>query len=88
MSIKKISLQAGNGALDLSLDTLRLGKQAILFTNTKKSAEKTAEDIAKKIKTDDKKLEELSKTVIKSLSSPTHQCIRLSKCLKKGIQPV
>jgi len=81
----KISSETGNGALDIALDTIKIGKQALVFANTKRSAEKTAEDIAKKVKTDNKKLVELSENVLKALSSPTKQCLRLSNCIKKGI---
>ncbi|MCH8329754.1 MAG: hypothetical protein IIB81_05195 [Nanoarchaeota archaeon] len=85
MPTKKIPSETGNGALDLALDTIKIGKQALVFANTKRSAEKTAEDIAKKIKTNNKKLVELSDKVLKALSRPTKQCERLSNCLKKGI---
>jgi len=84
MPNKKIT-STGNGALDLALDTIKIGKQALVFVNTKRSAEKTAEDISKKVKTNDKKLVELSGKVLKSLSKPTKQCERLSSCVKKGI---
>ena len=60
MPVKNITAETGNAALDLALDTLKLGKQALVFVNTKKSAEKTAEDIARKIKTESKELLELS----------------------------
>ncbi len=71
--------------LNLALDTISKGKQAIVFANTKNSAEKTAEEISKKIKQKDPKLDQLSETALKSLSSPTKQCKRLARCLKKGI---
>ncbi|GAG36470.1 unnamed protein product, partial [marine sediment metagenome] len=48
MPNKKIPSETGNAALDLALDTIKIGKQALVFANTKRSAEKTAEDIAKK----------------------------------------
>ena len=85
MPSKKISPETGNAALDLALDTIKIGKQALVFANTKRSAEKTAEDIAKKVKTENKKLTELSDKILKALSSPTKQCQRLSNCIKKGI---
>ena len=85
MPTTKISAETGNGALDLALDTLKLGKQALVFVNTKKSAEKTAEDIAKKVKAGSKELIELSEKALKALSSPTRQCERLGNCIKKGI---
>ena len=85
MSIKKITSESGNAALDLSLDTIKIGKQALVFVNTKRSAEKTAEDISKKIKSDNEKLSKLSNEILKSLSRPTKQCERLGKCIQKGI---
>src|SRR3989338_298730 len=85
MPTKKISSETGNGALDLALDTIELGKQALVFVNTKRSAEKTAEDISNKIKTNDEKLKQLSEKALKALSRPTKQCERLARCIKKGI---
>ena len=81
----KINEHSEDSAISLALDTVNIGKQAIVFVNTKRSAEKTAEDIAKKVKNSDKKLEELSETVLKALSRPTKQCERLAGCIKKGI---
>jgi len=71
--------------INLVLDTINKNKQALVFVNTKKSAEKLAEEIAKKIKINDNKLNELSLETLKALSKPTKQCERLSKILKKGI---
>src|SRR3989338_1393856 len=85
MPSKNISMETGNAALDLALDTLNLGKQALVFANTKKSAEKAAEDIAGKIKTNNSSLDNLSAKMLKALSSPTKQCQRLALCIKKGI---
>jgi len=85
MPSKNISMETGNATLDLAIDTLNLGKQALVFANTKKSAEKTAEDIAGKIKTNNSSLEELSAKILKALSSPTKQCQRLALCIKKGV---
>ena len=85
MPTKNITAETGNAALDLALDTLKLGKQALVFVNTKRSAEKTAEDIAKKIKTESKELVELSEKALKALSTPTKQCQRLAASIKKGV---
>ena len=51
MPTKNISFETGNAALDLAMDTIKIGKQALVFVNTKRSAEKTAEDISKKVLT-------------------------------------
>ncbi len=72
-------------AINIALDTIKKEKQALVFVNTKRSAEKTAEEISFKIKTHEKKLNELSEEVLHSLSRPTRQCIRLAKVIKKGI---
>ena len=71
--------------LNLSIDTLKLNKQALIFVNTKKSAEKTAEEIAKNIKSQDENLKALAEDALNVLSRPTKQCERLAFCLKKGI---
>lgn len=69
--------------IDLALDTVKKDKQALIFVNTKNSAEKQAEDISKQIKDID--LEELSYEILNVLSTPTKQCKRLADCVKKGI---
>jgi len=74
-----------NPTINLALDTINIGKQALVFTNTKRSAEKTAEDISKEIKSGSKELDELSEKILHTLASPTKQCERLAFCIRKGI---
>ena len=74
-----------NHVINLAIDTIKRKKQAIVFVNSKRSAEKAAEDISKQIKKQDEKLDELSEQILKSLSRPTKQCERLARCIKKGI---
>ncbi len=81
----KIEQITANPVIDLALDTTKKNKQALIFVNTKRSAEKCAEDIAKKIKTKDPKYEQLSTQLLKALSKPTKQCERLAEVAKKGI---
>jgi helicase len=81
----KIKVITQDSTINLVLDTLEKKKQAIVFANTKRSAEKCAEDIASKVKMDNPLFNELSERALKALSSPTKQCRRLSNCLKKGI---
>ena len=66
----------------LALETIKIHKQAFIFTPSRASAEKTAEDIAKLT---DFFLPELEKEILKAASTPTSQCRRLSHCLRKGI---
>jgi helicase len=83
----KIKEKYSDPAVNLAFDTIEIGKQAIIFANTKSSAEKTAEDIAKKIKSveNQDELDRLSEKILHSVSKPTKQCERLSLCVKKGI---
>ena len=81
----KIAEKTSDSCLNLALDTINIGKQSIVFVNTKRSAERTAEEIAKKIKSGDKELIRLSGEILNVLSRPTKQCERLSRCMKKGI---
>jgi helicase len=69
-------------AIDIALDTIKIQKQALVFTDTKPSAEKTAEDIAKKNKPEQK---ELVQQILKAIPSPTKQCYRLAFCVERGI---
>ena len=81
----KLADEFDSSVLNIALDTIKIGKQALVFANTKKSAEKTAEDISKKIKGDDAQLKLLADKALNVLSKPTKQCERLAFCLKKGI---
>ncbi len=85
MGNKKIPNHSDNSVTNLALDTINLGKQAIVFANTKRSAEKAAEEIAKSIKVGNADLERISDGILNALSRPTKQCERLAYCIKKGI---
>lgn len=72
--------------LDIALDTIAQDKQAIVFVNSKRSAESVAEKIAKKLNiTDKESYKKLSEKALKVLATPTKQCKRLALCLEKGI---
>ncbi|MBT5739947.1 hypothetical protein HOI26_02490 [Candidatus Woesearchaeota archaeon] len=66
----------------VALQTLQKNKQALVFVSTRASAEKTAETIAKLT---EKNLPELENSILKAASTPTKQCKKLSKCVRKGI---
>ncbi len=78
-----IERKYNNEIVNLALDTLRLNKQALVFVNTKKSAEKCAEDISMKLGTSEA-LHALGESVLKSIPKPTKQCERLARCMKRG----
>jgi len=85
MTTQNIAKKTNDNSVDLAIDTLRVNKQAIIFVNSKRSAESVAERIAKESMLNDPMLEELSKKIINILSTPTKQCIRLSSSVRKGI---
>jgi len=82
MDIKE---KTSDPTINIVLDTLEKKKQAIIFANTKNSAEKTAEEIARKMKDTSPAYAVLAERALRALSRPTKQCERLAACLKKGI---
>ncbi|MFT4311537.1 MAG: helicase-related protein [Candidatus Woesearchaeota archaeon] len=68
--------------LAVAKDTFSIDKQAIVFVNSKRSAESVAEKISK---ISEKELKDEPKAILKALSSPTRQCKRLSKIVSKGV---
>ncbi len=71
--------------LRLALDTIKLGRQALIFCSTKRTAENTADKLSRLIKVGAPRLEKLSEKALKALSRPTKQCNRLAGCLEKGV---
>ncbi len=72
-------------AINIVLDTLERKKQALVFCNTRKSSESTAEKISMQIKENNEELTKIAEQILKVLSAPTKQCQRLALCVKKGI---
>ncbi len=62
---------------------LNEGKNMLIFTQTRKGAEATAERLGKIAKNYDFE-ESLAKKVLTAVNPPTKQCMRLSKCLSMG----
>lgn len=83
LKVIKIDAKYADACINIALDTIKNGKQAIFFVNTKPSAEKLSEEISKKIK--NISLNELSKTIGNILPHPTHQCKRLEKIVLRGV---
>lgn len=84
----KIKHAYDHPVLNICIDTLDRKKQALVFVNTKSSAEAEAERIAVKLKIDDadkEKLEMLASDIMNVLEKPTKQCQRLALCAKKGV---
>ena len=71
--------------IDIVLDTIEKNKQALVFVNTKRSAEKCAEEISKKIKLEKEEHLKLAEKILNVLPKPTKQCERVAKCARKGV---
>ncbi len=80
-----VPVVAQDAYVNIALDTIARGKQALVFVGTKRSAEAAAETIAKKIKEDKDAWAALAEGAKGVLGKPTHQCERLATALKKGI---
>ncbi len=80
----EIEEKTSNPAVNLALDTVKAGKQALVFVSTRQSAEKSAEEIAHHLKLSGEKLVVVADEALHVLSRPTKQCERLSRCIKGG----
>lgn len=78
-------MKPNDSTTELVLDTIKRQKQALVFVNSKKRAEKTAEDISKSLTIRSKDLDALSEQLGRALSRPTKQCKRLAECARKGV---
>ncbi|MBS3140245.1 hypothetical protein J4479_04545 [Candidatus Woesearchaeota archaeon] len=66
----------------LALETIQLGKQALIFAPSRASAEKTAEELSKLTSL---QYPEFAEEILQAASTPTRQCQRLAQTIKKGI---
>ncbi len=81
--IVEIPPETDDPTLNICLETLKRGKQALVFCNTKRGAESQAERLAQKVT--GAALLDLAERAVHTLSSPTKQCKRLALCLRKGV---
>jgi len=80
----EIEQETSSPIVNIALDTVKIGKQALVFVGTRQSAEKAAEEIAHHLKLDGEKLNQLADEALHALSRPTKQCERLARCIKGG----
>lgn len=79
---------ADEPVVNIAIDTLKRHKQALIFVNSKRSAQKTAFDISKHTKfvlTHQPQLAELAKKIREALPTPTEQCEKLAKYVEQGV---
>ena len=90
--MKRVLTGEEESHIEAALDTIRIGKQTIIFFGSRRSAEKAADDVSAAIRKratlleglETAKLEKLSDGLRRALSTPTKQCERLSKAAKNG----
>ncbi|MFA6089747.1 MAG: helicase-related protein [Candidatus Woesearchaeota archaeon] len=82
----EILSQSPEEVINVALDTLKIKKQAIIFSSSKASCEKTARELSNFLKKQ-KQTENmfLSEQILNVLSHPTTQCQKLSDAIKFGI---
>jgi len=88
VEVKELNPIDDKDYINLVADTLAIGKQALIFVNTKNRAESSAQEILRvcKPKRDEKEaLLKISVEILHSLSRPTIQCLKLSECVKNGV---
>ncbi|HZX34704.1 MAG TPA: DEAD/DEAH box helicase, partial [archaeon] len=74
----------------VALDTLEKGKQALIFTNTRKASESHAKKLApivsRRLSAEEKKaLEKASEKALNALEQPTTQCRAIASLIKDGV---
>ncbi len=84
---RKIEDYGDDSSVDLAVETMKQGKQVLIFNNSKRSSEATADKVAKKYveRANNEELEKLSEQILKVLPTPTTQCKRLANAVKKGV---
>jgi helicase len=82
LSVKE---QSNDAVINVILDTLDKNKQALVFVNTKRSAEKVAEDVSRFLKKRINTNLELSNEILHALPKPTYQCERLAEIIKQQV---
>ena len=79
--------------VEAALDTIRIGKQALIFFGSRRSAEKAADDVSAAVRKrasiietiESEKLAKLSHSIRTALPSPTKQCERVANAAKHGV---
>ncbi len=80
MKTTSIKQPTNDPVVNIVLDTLEKNKQALVFVNAKRSAEKVAEDIARFLrKSKSKQNNELADEILHALPKPTKQCEKLAE---------
>src|SRR3989338_3280782 len=80
----KLEQKTSSPTVNIAFDTVKIGKQALVFVSTRQSAEKEAEEIAHNLKMSSEKLAAAADEALHALPRPTKQCERLARCIRNG----
>ena len=85
--VKWVPEKSRSAPVDLALETVGEGGQAIIFVNTRKSTEAVARRVSEHLELraeEDRSLKKLSDQVLGSTREPTRVCRRLADCVSRG----
>jgi helicase len=88
-SKRTIEAEVGEDLAALAIDTVKEGGQALVFVNTRKSAQTSATLLSKYVgpslsAQEREKLATVAKTVENALGEPTRTCRELASCIRQG----
>jgi helicase len=89
-TVRWISEDAGIDAVDLAVDTVKEGGQALIFANTRKATEsvalKSSDAVSALLSPDEREsLQKMSEEVLGASAEPTRICRRLAEAVKSGV---
>jgi len=71
---------------DLTIESVKVGGQLLIFVNSRRSAESVAEKLGSELSlaVSKEELNKIKKRILSALSSPTQQCKRLASSVERG----
>ena len=89
-SKRAVEVETGEDLAALAIDTVKEGGQALVFVNTRRSAQTATALLAKHVGAflsaqEREKLAAVAKTVEGALGEPTRTCRQLAECVRKGV---
>jgi len=87
--LEEVHGEIGQGAVRLAYDTVVRNKQALIFANSRRGAERLAEEAAEAVapllEEDDRiRLADLAEKILSAVGYPTEQCRRLAMVVRRG----
>ncbi|MEM2874858.1 MAG: ATP-dependent DNA helicase [Candidatus Hadarchaeales archaeon] len=89
-TVQRVKVESGDPLSSLALETVQEGGQALVFVNTRKSAQAAAQLLSGYMgpilsPEDRAKLQEVAQGIERALGEPTRTCRELAECVRKGV---